>query len=242
MATFYLSVIRTGMHRENEKTDATDLVHRKGIDSEGRATRSRLDAYREASSSESIRRRDGLATPLACGWGARRRGRRPRFVARPDQVGHGVGRGIGDSAFQLLEVIGDGDGLLAGTQPAERLDLEREPAAGCVGAEDQEDRGMGQDRQLGPDRPGGDGTGPAAGRGRYWVRSRGCRRSCRSPDRRGGRRGAEDTFDGHRPATGRGGRTARTADADRPASNRRFSSRETCRGRWTSSLSGTPRR
>ena len=67
-------------------------------------------------------------------------------------MGDGVGRGVGDPGFELLEVVGDGGFLFAGPQPADRLDLEREPAAGQVGAEDEEDRRAGQDGQLGPDR------------------------------------------------------------------------------------------
>ena len=46
-APFYRSVIRTRMHRENEKTVVTGAVRRKDHDFEGRPTRSRFDAYRE---------------------------------------------------------------------------------------------------------------------------------------------------------------------------------------------------
>jgi hypothetical protein len=58
---------------------------------------------------------------------------------------------MGDPDLQLPEVVGDGVVLLAGAEAAQRLELQRVPALRCVGAEHQEDRGMGQDGQLGPD-------------------------------------------------------------------------------------------
>jgi hypothetical protein len=67
------------------------------------------------------------------------RGRvRARLVAGPDQVRHGDGRRVGDTPLQLPQVVGHGDGLLAASQPSDRLDLQREPAGRRVGAEDED--------------------------------------------------------------------------------------------------------
>ena len=111
-------------------------------------------------------------------------------------MGHGVGRAARDPGFELLEIIGDGGFFLAGTQVADGFDVEREPAAGrCV----QKTRKTGvpvstaSSVQMASRRWGR----PSSGRGRCWARTRGCRRSGRSPGRRAGRTGPEDALDGH---------------------------------------------
>jgi hypothetical protein len=65
---------------------------------------------------------------------------------------HGIGRRVGDPGLELLEVIGDRRGFLARPQPSQRLDLQREPAARSVGAEDRCGRPSRRPGQvLGPD-------------------------------------------------------------------------------------------
>jgi hypothetical protein len=67
-------------------------------------------------------------------------------------VGHRVGRRGDDPHLQLPEVVGNRGILFAGTQTTQRFDLQRETAAGSVSTEYEEDRSLGQDGQLGPDR------------------------------------------------------------------------------------------
>ena len=171
--------------------------------------------------------------------GARRPGgpRGRGLEGGPEQVGDRLGGVGGDPGLELFQVIGQRLAFLAAVDLAHRLELEREPAAGEVGAEDVEDRGPGQHGQVGPDgeepprwpsrRPGG-----------RWRRARGCRRRDRSPCRRGA--------PPWRGASARG-RLRREVAAEEElglrvrAARRRSgasSSPETCRGRWTMAADG----
>ena len=154
-------------------------------------------------------------------------------------MGDGVGRAGGDSGFELLEVIGDGGFLLAGSQLADGFDLERESAAGQVGAEHEKDRCPGEDSQLGPDRQEAlgsaqkhPGAGIGADPGDVAVQV----------DRQAVAEGSprtEDALDGHRrrqiAAQEHLGLRMRTAGVE-PA----IELARDVPGRWTSNRSGNP--
>ena len=112
-----------------------------------------------------------------------------------------------------------------------------------MGAEDEEDRGAGQDGQLGPDGQEPLRLAQQPARAGVRARARGCRRSGRWPGRRGRLRGPGSTARPRACRRGRGGGRDRPGGAAlAPRRTDAFSSRETCRGRWTKARSGRPRR
>src|SRR5262245_4826005 len=74
-----------------------------------------------------------------------------RPVTGPEEMGDGL-RGVdGDPGFEVFQIVGDGFRFFAGLNRANSIELEFEPAAGEMGAEDVEDRGARQGGQVGPD-------------------------------------------------------------------------------------------
>ena len=107
----------------------------------------------------------------------------------PEQVGDGLSGVGGDPGFELFEIVSHGLALLAGVNPAHSLELEPEPAAGKMNAEDVENGCPGEDGQLGPDgqkslclaqQPAGPGIGSLPGDVATEVEHRPSRRAARA--------------------------------------------------------------
>ena len=109
----------------------------------------------------------------------------------PEQVGDGLSGLGGDPGFELFEIVSHGLALLAGVNPAHSLELEPEPAAGKMNAEDVENGCPGEDGQLGPDgqkslclaqQPAGPGIGSLPGDVATEVERQAVAQSCPGAD------------------------------------------------------------
>ena len=156
-------------------------------------------------------------------------------------MGDGLSGLAGDPGFKLFEIIGHGLVLLAGVNPAHGLELEPEPAAGKIDAEDVENGCPGEDRQLGPDgqkslclaqQPAGPGIGSLPGNVATEIKRQAVAQRCP---------GADQEIDRVRRRQVCGARTdlGLGIRALGLSSNQRASLRETCRGRWTRARTGS---